>query len=105
MSAEGWRHVIRGSMAGAFGRAHARSGAGKSTKSHSQTRVGVAMKRLVSALAVLVTAAGLTIAVGPTAARAESNGVGLTPALGWSSWSFVRHSPTTATIEAQADAM
>src|SRR5581483_7692222 len=35
----------------------------------------------------------------------ENNGVGLTPALGWSSWSFVRHNPTAATIEAQADAM
>jgi hypothetical protein len=38
-------------------------------------------------------------------ARAEDNGVGLTPALGWSSWSFIRHNPTAARIEAQADAM
>src|SRR5262245_20997111 len=37
--------------------------------------------------------------------RAESNGVGLTPALGWSSWSFIRRNPTAARIEAQADAM
>ncbi|HEX6482588.1 MAG TPA: NEW3 domain-containing protein [Ktedonobacteraceae bacterium] len=36
---------------------------------------------------------------------AENNGVGLTPALGWSSWSFIRHNPTAANIEAQADAM
>src|SRR5258708_40077298 len=35
----------------------------------------------------------------------ENNGVGLTPALGWSSWSFIRHDPTAAKIEAQADAM
>jgi hypothetical protein len=35
----------------------------------------------------------------------ENNGVGLTPALGWSSWSFIRHNPTAAGIEAQADAM
>ncbi|MFL5662576.1 MAG: NEW3 domain-containing protein [Ktedonobacteraceae bacterium] len=35
----------------------------------------------------------------------ENNGVGLTPALGWSSWSFIRHDPTSAKIEAQADAM
>lgn len=35
----------------------------------------------------------------------ENNGVGQTPALGWSSWSFVRHNPTAAVIEAQADAM
>ena len=32
----------------------------------------------------------------------ENNGVGLTPALGWSSWSFVRHNPTATGIEAQA---
>ena len=38
-------------------------------------------------------------------AVAESNGVGLTPALGWSSWSFVRHDPTAAKIDAEADAM
>jgi alpha-galactosidase len=36
---------------------------------------------------------------------AENNGVGLTPALGWSSWSFIRHDPTAAKIDAQADAM
>jgi hypothetical protein len=35
----------------------------------------------------------------------ENNGVGLTPALGWSSWSFIRHNPTATGIEAQADAM
>ncbi|NUR29731.1 MAG: glycoside hydrolase family 27 protein [Catenulispora sp.] len=38
-------------------------------------------------------------------AYAQDNGVGLTPALGWSSWSFVRSHPTAAKIEAQADAM
>ncbi len=35
----------------------------------------------------------------------ENNGVGLTPALGWSSWSFIRRNPTASVIEAQADAM
>jgi hypothetical protein len=39
------------------------------------------------------------------AAHAEDNGVGLTPAMGWSSWSFIRHDPTAADIEAQALAM
>jgi hypothetical protein len=39
------------------------------------------------------------------AAEAENNGVGLTPAMGWSSWSFIRHNPTAAIIEAQAKAM
>ena len=38
-------------------------------------------------------------------AVAEDNGVGATPALGWSSWSFVRHDPTAAKIDAEADAM
>jgi hypothetical protein len=45
-----------------------------------------------------------TVATAP-AARAENNGVGLTPAMGWSSWSFIRHDPTAAKIEAQAKAM
>ncbi|HEY4017809.1 MAG TPA: glycoside hydrolase family 27 protein [Pseudonocardiaceae bacterium] len=38
-------------------------------------------------------------------AQAENNGVAITPAMGWSSWSFIRHNPTAATIDAQADAM
>jgi hypothetical protein len=38
-------------------------------------------------------------------AHAEDNGVGQTPAMGWSSWSFIRHDPTAANIEAQAKAM
>lgn len=33
------------------------------------------------------------------------NGVGLTPAMGWSSWSFLRRDPTAAKIEAQARAL
>ena len=52
------------------------------------------------------TAAGMkTSASANRAALAQANGVGLTPAMGWSSWSFIRHDPTTAKIEAQADAM
>jgi alpha-galactosidase len=54
-------------------------------------------------LAVL--AALLPPVAGAPAAHAENNGVGLTPALGWSSWSFVRTHPTAAKIDAQADAM
>ncbi|HTU73830.1 MAG TPA: carbohydrate-binding protein [Trebonia sp.] len=50
----------------------------------------------------LLTAAVMTAA---PAARAESNGVGTTPAMGWSSWSFVRHDPTAAGMEAQAAAL
>ncbi len=37
--------------------------------------------------------------------HAENNGAGLTPPLGWSSWSFVRKTPTEANIEAQASAI
>jgi Alpha galactosidase A/Alpha galactosidase C-terminal beta sandwich domain len=60
---------------------------------------------LVAALAAVV--AGTTIgavAPGPKA-TAEDNGVGLTPAMGWSSWSFLRRDPTAAKVEAQARAM
>ncbi|HJP79844.1 MAG TPA: NEW3 domain-containing protein [Pseudonocardiaceae bacterium] len=59
---------------------------------------------IVAALAILPMVAGGLVAATATA-NAEDNGVGATPALGWSSWSFVRHNPTAATIEAQADAM
>ncbi len=66
------------------------------------------MRRLIRALiAVLpLIPLGLVAAVAAApAAQAEDNGVGLTPALGWSSWSFIRHDPTAADIEAQARAM
>ena len=59
-------------------------------------------------LVAVVTAAAAALTMGlltAPSARAEGNGVGLTPALGWSSWSFVRHDPTAAVIDAQADAM
>ena len=67
------------------------------------------MKRFLRALLSLALAfplVGLAVAgTGAAGAQAEDNGVGLTPALGWSSWSFVRHDPTAAVIEAQAKAM
>ena len=65
----------------------------------------------LTAFAILTAAPAATAATaapGATAAPAaanEANGVGLTPALGWSSWSFIRHDPTAADIEAQALAM
>jgi alpha-galactosidase len=55
---------------------------------------------LISALLV----AGVGLA-GAVPALAEDNGVGQRPALGWSSWSFVRKHPTAAIMEAQARAM
>jgi len=66
------------------------------------------MKRLIRCVAAGLIVLPLVIfAVMRTAptASAEDNGVGLTPAMGWSSWSFVRHDPTEAGIEAQAKAM
>ncbi len=61
------------------------------------------LARSLTALILLASAlAGFSLA---QPASAEDNGVGATPALGWSSWSFVRHDPTAATIDAQADAM
>ncbi len=66
------------------------------------------MRRLIRALiaALPLIPLGLVAAVAAApAAQAEDNGVGQTPALGWSSWSFIRHDPTAADIEAQARAM
>jgi hypothetical protein len=64
------------------------------------------MRILTALLVTLPFAAIIAVAAAPAApARAEANGVGLTPAMGWSSWSFIRHDPTEADIEAQALAM
>jgi hypothetical protein len=66
------------------------------------------MRRLLAALTALLLAApmvAITMITASPPASAEDNGLGLTPALGWSSWSFVRRTPTAAKIEAQADAI
>lgn len=66
------------------------------------------MKRLLRGFLAAALAAPLAVVAlgaGAPAAQAEANGVGQAPALGWSSWSFIRHDPTAANIEAQADAM
>jgi hypothetical protein len=65
------------------------------------------VRRLTRALVVLILALPLVAVVvaGAPAASAEDNGVGRTPLLGWSSWSFVRSHPSAAKIEAQADAL
>src|SRR5579875_808587 len=60
--------------------------------------------RWVTRARVLV-AIGLTALCVVPAAQAENNGVGRKPAMGWSSWSFLRHNPTEASVEAQAKAM
>lgn len=59
---------------------------------------------LMAAL-VIVLLVGGALAIGPQKASAEDNGVGRTPVLGWSSWSFIRKDPTAANIKAQALAM
>src|SRR5260370_36328926 len=60
----------------------------------------------VGAVLSLGTASLLSISVVSAApANAENNGGGAEPALGWSSWSFVRSHPTATVIDAQADAM
>jgi hypothetical protein len=73
--------------------------------SPSETDTFVIMNRLTGILAAALLAMPAAVVAGPAAAHAEDNGVGRTPVLGWSSWSFVRRNPTAAVIEAQADAM
>jgi hypothetical protein len=63
------------------------------------------IRALVAALPVVPLLAVVAVAGPAPAAQAESNGVGLTPAMGWSSWSFLRHGPDAQKIEAQAKAM
>ncbi|HXW81527.1 MAG TPA: glycoside hydrolase family 27 protein [Acidimicrobiales bacterium] len=69
---------------------------------------GTVWREALAVVAVLVllavtTAGGPLLA--PAAASAEENGVGLSPAMGWSSWSFLRTDPTAAKVEAEARAM
>jgi hypothetical protein len=59
-----------------------------------------------SVVAVAVAVLALSVSV-PTASAIPGgiNGAGLTPTMGWSSWSFLRMGPTAAIIEAQARAL
>lgn len=58
-----------------------------------------------ASVAACVTAAVVAVTVGLEPAQASDNGAAATPPMGWSSWSFVRSSPTEAKIKAQAKAM
>ncbi len=65
-------------------------------------------RRRLAALAAALTltaSAPLAATTAAPSAQAESNGLAAAPLMGWSSWSFIRSSPTAAKIEAQADAM
>jgi alpha-galactosidase len=65
------------------------------------------MRRLTVALTVptLVAAGAVAAVLAATPSSASDNGLSIRPAMGWSSWSFVRRTPTAAKIRAQADAM
>lgn len=56
-------------------------------------------------LLVSVLLVGGALMIGNQNAKAEDNGLGRTPVLGWSSWSFLRAQPTAAKFEAQARAL
>jgi alpha-galactosidase len=60
-------------------------------------------RRALVALAVVIATAGGGGVTRPAAA--SDNGLSIRPAMGWSSWSFVRRTPSEAVIKAQADAM
>lgn len=66
--------------------------------------MGTIGQRVVAALITGSIGLAALLTVTP-AAQAENNGVGQKPAMGWSSWSFLRHNPSTANVEAQARAM
>jgi hypothetical protein len=59
----------------------------------------------VATVAAAVAALGVVSVMGAPRADAADNGLSRTPAMGWSSWSFIRRNPTAANITAQADAM
>jgi hypothetical protein len=62
------------------------------------------VRRVPSILATLaLTGAGLYASA--PAASASDNGQSIRPAMGWSSWSFVRRTPDESKIKAQADAL
>ncbi len=66
------------------------------------------MRKLIYGLMASLAAipmALIAVVPGASPASAEDNGVGLTPAMGWSSWSFLRHGPNAGNIEAAAAAM
>jgi len=66
-------------------------------------RALVSARATIAVLAAGALMAGVLAAAQP--ARAEGNGVGLTPLMGWSTWNFIGRDPTAANVEAQAAAL
>ena len=67
-------------------------------------RLGLRMKVGLSVVPVAVAGFAIGALVTPQA-HASNNGLSIRPAMGWSSWSFVRRDPTAAKIMAQSDAL
>jgi alpha-galactosidase len=63
------------------------------------------LQSVLALIRTLLTGLILIYALSPTLAPAEQNGVAKTPQMGWSTWSFIRRSPTEAIMKAQALAM
>ena len=52
---------------------------------------------------VIIAGMGLAAVAASPQALAENNGLAANaPLMGWSSWSYLRHGPTAANVEAQA---
>ncbi|MGW2033741.1 PQQ-dependent sugar dehydrogenase [Streptomyces sp. NPDC001811] len=65
----------------------------------------IRVRSLTAATAGLLLAAAVPLVGTAHPAAASDNGQSVRPAMGWSSWSFVRRRPTEAKIKAQADAL
>ncbi|MEW2048747.1 alpha-galactosidase [Streptomyces sp. NPDC005476] len=63
------------------------------------------VRALVVTLVGLLLASAIPLLATARPAAASDNGQSVRPAMGWSSWSFVRRTPTEAKIKAQADAL
>jgi alpha-galactosidase len=63
------------------------------------------VRSLIVALVGLLMASAVPLLAAARPAAASDNGQSVRPAMGWSSWSFVRRSPTEAKLKAQADAL
>ncbi|MCX5052770.1 alpha-galactosidase [Streptomyces sp. NBC_00474] len=65
----------------------------------------IRIRSLAATVAGLLVAAAVPLMGTAHTAAASDNGQSVRPAMGWSSWSFVRRTPTEAKIRAQADAL